>query len=81
LLVRRASIGGPEKHQRLQVSGQAFGRHDRATHHGNISLLVANEVEAFSGERGGSLAVSKKSSLWRSQDKLSVEMIEDRVNA
>ena len=33
-----------------------FGRHDRATQHGNISLLVANEVEAFAGEGGGSLA-------------------------
>ena len=43
--------------------------------------LILDEVEAFSGERGGSLAVSKKSSFWRSQDKLSVEMIEDRVNA
>ena len=30
-----------------------FGRHDRAMHHGNISHLVANEVEAFAGERRG----------------------------
>ena len=28
-----------------------FGRHDRATQHGNMSHLVANEVEAFAGER------------------------------
>ena len=28
-----------------------FGRHDRATQHGNTSHLVANEVEAFAGER------------------------------
>jgi len=58
-----------------------FGRHDRATHHGNISHLVANELEAFAGERGGSLAVSRKPSFRRSQGKLSGEMIEDRVNA
>src|SRR5438094_2011468 len=37
-----------------------FSRHDRATQHGNISHLVANEVQAFAGERGGSLAVSRK---------------------
>jgi len=40
-----------------------FGRHDRATQHGNISHLVANEVEAFAGERGGSLAVPTKPQL------------------
>src|SRR5437667_11400564 len=28
-----------------------FGRHDRATQHGNISHVVAIEVEAFAGER------------------------------
>src|SRR5947208_16011699 len=39
-----------------------FGRHDRATQHGNISHLVANEVEAFAGERAGSLAVPRKPS-------------------
>ncbi len=38
-------------------------RHDRATQHRNISHLVANEVEAFAGERGGSLAVPKKRQL------------------
>jgi len=42
-------------------------RHDRAMQHGNISHLVANEVEAFAGERGGSLAVPRKPSFWRSQ--------------
>src|SRR5947208_12003973 len=42
------------------AQGKTFGRHDRATQHGNISHLVANEVEAFAGQRGGSLAVSKK---------------------
>ena len=47
-----------------------FGRHDRAEQHGNISLLVANEVEAFAGERGGSLAVPRKPSFWRSQGRL-----------
>jgi len=41
-------------------SGQAFGRHDRATQHGNMSHLVANEVEAFAGERAGSLALPRK---------------------
>jgi hypothetical protein len=44
-------------------SGQAFGRHDRATQYGNISHLVANEVEAFAGQRGGSLAVPRKAQL------------------
>src|SRR5437773_7803449 len=39
-----------------------FGRHDRTTQHGNISHLVANEVEAFAGERG-SLAVPRKPQL------------------
>ena len=46
-----------------------FGRHDRAMQHGNISHLDANEVEAFAGERGGSLAVPRKPSFWRSQGK------------
>ena len=40
-----------------------FGRHDRAMQHGNISHLDANEVEAFAGERGGSLAVPRKPQL------------------
>ena len=39
-----------------------FGRHDRATQRSNISHLVANEVEAFAGERG-SLAVPRKPQL------------------
>ena len=47
-----------------------FGRHDRAMQHGNISHLDANEVEAFAGERGGSLAVPRKPSFWRSQGRL-----------
>src|SRR5438477_9127166 len=46
-----------------------------------ISHLVANEVEAFAGEKGGSLAVPRKPSFWRSQGKLSVEMTADRPNA
>src|SRR5207248_10263098 len=40
-----------------------FGRHDRATQHGNISHVVANEVEAFAGERAGSLAVPGEAQL------------------
>src|SRR5438874_7405901 len=47
-----------------------FGRHDRAMQHGNISHLDANEVEAFAGEGGGSLAVPRKPSFWRSQGRL-----------
>src|SRR5438094_2780687 len=43
-----------------------FDRHDRATAHGSIWHLVANEVEAFAGERGGSLAVSRKPSFFGS---------------
>ena len=39
-----------------------FGRHDRSTQRSNISHLVANEVEAFAGERG-SLAVPRKPQL------------------
>jgi len=51
-------------------SGEALGRDDRATQHRNISHLGANEVEAFAGERGGSLAVPRKPSFWRSQGRL-----------
>src|SRR5438094_5921133 len=55
-----------------------FSRHDRATQHGNISHLVANEVEAFAGERGGSLAVPRKPSFWRSPGRLLILSLRER---
>jgi putative endonuclease len=40
-----------------------FGRHDRATEHGNISHLAANEVEAFAGESGGPIGRPEEAQL------------------
>src|SRR5439155_11569368 len=75
LLGRGASIGSPkEAPASAGLRARLSVRNDRATEHGNISHLVANEVEAFGDERGGSLAVPRKASFWRSQGRLSVSL-------
>src|SRR5438552_1121501 len=51
---------------RLPNSRQAAANRRLAAH----SACAANEVDAFAGERGGSLAVPRKPSFWRSQGRL-----------